>query len=176
VVNRAIAPPREMEKRSATTSQRAESRAHRRETEAVRRVLQGAAVRPAARAAHMPRSTLHGRAMRAAARANGKEYTAPRHKPDLTPEEEGVVVEMLVHFADRAVPLTRNDVADAVAVLVDRMDEIVERNSNSSTGFQEKSSCAVSRVAKQILFGLVAPQSRRRFVILLEMGMCSRHT
>jgi hypothetical protein len=30
---------------------------------------------------------------------------------------------MPVHFADRAVPLTRNDVADGVAVLVDRMDE-----------------------------------------------------
>jgi hypothetical protein len=71
----------------------------------------------------MPRSTLHGRAMRAAARANGKEYAAPRRKPDLKPEEEGVVVEMLVHFADRAVPLKRNDVVDAVAFLVDRMDE-----------------------------------------------------
>jgi hypothetical protein len=72
VVNRAIAPPREMAKRSATKSQRAESRAHRRETEVVRKVLQGAAVRPAARAAHMPMSTLHDRAMRAAARADGK--------------------------------------------------------------------------------------------------------
>jgi hypothetical protein len=77
VVNRVIAPAREMAKRSATKSQRAESRAHRRETEAVRKVLQGAAVRPVARAPHMPRSTLHDRAMRDAARATGKENAAP---------------------------------------------------------------------------------------------------
>jgi hypothetical protein len=76
VVNRAIAPPREIAKRSATKSQRAESRAHRRETEAVRKVLKCAAVRPAARAAHIPRSTLHDIAMRATMRADGKENAA----------------------------------------------------------------------------------------------------
>jgi hypothetical protein len=112
-----------MAKRSATKSHRAESRAQRRETNTAQSVLHGAALRPAARAAHMPKSTLHDRAVRAAEWADGKQNAARGRKPDLTSEEESVVAEILIHFADRAVPMSRKYAIDAVDILLDQMDE-----------------------------------------------------
>jgi hypothetical protein len=151
-----------------TKTGRAESRAHRREAAAVESVLCGAAVRPAARAAHMPKSTLHARAQRAAARARGATEVAPGRKPELTAEEESVVVDMLVHFADRAVPMTRQDIVGAVSVLVERMTATRRsklRFSNGIPGIKFLRGFE-RRHADRIRFGRASRQEAIRFLAI----------
>jgi hypothetical protein len=84
----------------------------------------------------------------------------------LTPEENDVVVEMLVHFADCAVPLTRNDVADAMAVLVDRMDENRRAKLRLVNGIPRKSFLRgfEGRHANNIRFGRASKQEAVRYL------------
>ena len=154
-------------------------RHERRLRKALQDISNGVTVRSAADAARMPKSTLHRAALRDLASGTttgarvGKRATPPAlekqrpvgRRPDLLPEEEKVVVDLLLFYADRGLPLTRKDVADAVSVLVERMPKDRQAALRFKDGVPGKKflSGFIARHRSSIKFAKASPQEAVRF-------------
>lgn len=83
-------------------------------------VIAGAATLRAASARYcIPRSTLHDKVMRQRLKVQSKRAGRPKA---LSNEEEGVLVELILRYADRGIPLKLKHVAEATTIMVDSMD------------------------------------------------------
>jgi len=99
-----------------TPKQTRESREARSFRKAVAAVAAGATQRQAAHIARLPLSTFHDRLHR------HHNPRPPVNRSHLKHEEENEIVATINKFSERAVPMNRDDVADAVQVVVQKMD------------------------------------------------------
>lgn len=144
---------------------------------ALQDISTGTTIRKAAENARIPKTTLHEAALREF--AAGKSTTsrvgvraAPRQEcrgpgrgPDLFPEEEQVVVDLLLFYADRGLPLRRTDVSDAVSVLIARISPARRAKLRFKEGIPGRKfvTGVIARHRSKIKFAKASPQEAVRF-------------